>query len=88
MARMKALSSLTLEELASRRWTAEKPETEDWFYEEPLKDIQKRLTKFPPYNLDLSDAWVVAILNCSTLSIDDRGINWPAVFTSKGLLRA
>ena len=43
---------------------------------------------YPPNNLDLSDAWTVAIVNCSKLSRDDRGIRWPAVFTVKGALRS
>ena len=36
-------------------------------------------------NLDLSNAWVVALVEC--LPGEDRGSYWPAVFTNKGLLR-
>ena len=86
--KMKALSALTLKELESRRWAREMPETANWYYDEPIKDVTKRISKFPPDNLELSDAWVTAIIRSTTISRDDRGKRWPDVFTSKGHLRA
>ena len=58
---MKALARLTAKELLTRRWTSEKPETADFYYDEPLADITKRISKLPTYNLDHSDACATAI---------------------------
>ena len=38
--------------------------------------------------MDLSDAWVVAVLSTKSVIAEDRGKNWPAVFGKKGILRA
>lgn len=45
------------------------------------------LSVFPADDMDLSDAWVVAIVS-SKLSREERGLRWPQVFSAKGLLRA
>ena len=81
-----SISSLTQDELMSRRWSSDKPETAEWYYGEPIKDVTKSLKAYPPDNVNFSDAWVVAIVN-SSLSREDRGTYWPSVFLAKGLLR-
>lgn len=47
----------------------------------------RKLKEYPPDNLDLSDAWVVAVVD-SKLSREERGTAWPTVFTNRGALRA
>ena len=71
----------------ARRWKSGLPESADYFYDEEVKDVWKKPKDFPPDNLELSDAWVVTIVN-SKLSREERGDAWPAVFTLRGALRA
>ena len=57
--------------LNSRRWNEQKPNTPDFFYDEPIKDANKRPREYPLDDVDLIDAWVVAIVN-SKVSRDER----------------
>ena len=62
-------SVLTLAQINTRIWTEGKPKKPNCFYDVPVRDVTKKLTSYPPHGLDLSDAWVVAILNCTTKRI-------------------
>ena len=66
------ISSLSPDQVVSRRWTEDLPETSDYYWDTEIKDISKKLREYPPDNLDLSDAWVVAIVS-SKLSREERG---------------
>ena len=73
--------------VVSRRWTKDLDETPDFYFDMEIKDVSKKLKEYPPDNLDLSDAWVVAIVD-SKLTREERGASWPTVFTNRGALRA
>ena len=83
-----AISSLTYDKVISRRWAESLPISADYFYNEPTLVFNKRSddNEFPPDGMDLSDAWVVAIVR-SGISGDDRHRRWPSVFTQR-ILRA
>ena len=81
------MTALTTDQLIARRWTDGLPETADYYYDSEVRDVSRKLKEYPPENLDLSDAWVVAIVN-SKLTREERGAGWPTVFTNRGALRA
>ena len=62
------LAALTQDKINSRRWTEEQPNTPDFFYDGPIKDVNKKPGEFPPGGVELSDAWVFAIVRKSSLS--------------------
>ena len=70
----------------SRRWAIGLEQTSDYFYDEPITRLSKKSSEndFPPANMDLSDAWVVAIVR-SGISSDDCFSRWPVVFTQRSL---
>lgn len=82
-----SMSSLNPEQVVARRWTEGLPETSDYYWDAEVKDITKKLREYPPDDVDLSDAWVAAIVN-PKLSREERGTYWPTVFTNRGALRA
>lgn len=69
---LSSISSLNQDQVISRRWTGHLNETADYYSDDEIKNVSKKLTEFPPNQLDLSDAWVVAIVNFK-LSREDRG---------------
>ena len=84
------MSCLSGQALIARRWGAELPHTFEYYYDEAAKDLWKKASassSFPPDDMDLSDAWVVAICN-SRLTGEERGARWRNVFQKKGDLRA
>ena len=83
-----AIHTLTYDKVISRRWTEDLPTSADYFFDEPTVILNKRSddNDFPPDGMDLSDAWVVAIVR-SGISGDDRHRRWPIVFTQR-ILRA
>ena len=79
------LTELPTEQLYTRRWTETGPSNASYFYDEPIKDINKRPAEFPPVDTNLSDAWVVVVLKST--GREERAKNWDAVFTQRGVLR-
>ena len=83
-----SMQTLKVGDLISRRWDEGLPETADYYYDEPPPAT--KLTKksgpedFPPDDMDLSDRWVVAVIE-SQISHEDRARRWPAAFSQKGL---
>lgn len=80
-----AMAALSPDQLVARRWAPGLPETIDYYYDEDVEDLSRK-SMYPPENMDLSDAWVVVIVN-SKLSRDERGTGWPSIFSVKGYLR-
>ncbi len=73
------------------RWTEGKPFGVNYFYDEPLPDIEildknnaAHADHFPPMNIDLSDAWVAKIVQ-STLEPKERNSRYPLVFTKESI---
>ena len=82
------LAAFAQDKINSRRWTDEQPNTPDFFYDEPIKDVNKKPGEFPPGGVELSDAWVVAIVKSSNMSRDERVTTWLVVISAKGALRS
>ena len=63
--------------------------TEVYYYDEHTLTLTKNSddNDFPPEGMDLSDAWVVAVLR-SGISGEERSDRYPTVFTKKGLKAA
>ena len=77
-----AVGTLTVADVVSRRWATGLPQSSDYYYDEPTRNLTKKSSdgQFPPEGMDLSDTWVVAVVR-SGLSGDDRSERWPIVFT-------
>ena len=73
------------------RWTQGKTFGLNYFYDEPLPDIEildknnaAHADHFPPMNIDLSDAWVAKIVQ-STLEPKGRNSRYPLVFIKESI---
>ena len=81
------MSTLAFDQLISRCWAQGLLESRDYYYNKDVPNLQSKSADFLPNHIDLSDTWVVAIVNFK-LSQEDRGVLWSCVFSVKGLLRA
>ena len=74
------MQTLKVSDLISRRWDEGLPETADYYYDEPLPTA--KLTKrsdpedFPPDEMDLSDRWVVAVIESQISHEDSQSEPW------------
>ena len=86
-ATLPGMSTLAFDQLISRCWAQGLLESRDYYYNKDVPNLQSKSADFLPDHIDLSDTWVVAIVNFK-LSQEDCGVLWSCVFSVKGLLRA
>ena len=78
------MSSLSVSNVPSRRWSEGLPQNRHYYYDEQLPPHKLTKEEWPPSKMDLSDAWAVAVVEGGASQVIRRN-KWPAVFSAKEL---